>query len=52
MLKAKADQQLQTTEQDLVFYENLIQNINYQINTLVYEIYQLSPEEIAVVEGK
>jgi type I restriction-modification system DNA methylase subunit len=39
------------TERDKTFYENKCATIDRQIDDLVYELYELTPEEIALVEG-
>lgn len=39
------------TERDKTFYESKCANLDRQINNLVYDIYDLTPDEIAIVEG-
>ncbi len=39
------------TERDKTFYENKCATLDRQIDNLVYELYDLTPEEIAIVEG-
>jgi adenine-specific DNA-methyltransferase len=39
------------TERDKTFYENKCATLDRQIDDLVYELYDLTPEEIAIVEG-
>ncbi len=51
MLQAKKQQQTAVTERDKSYLEQKCNNIDTQINDLVYELYGLSEEEIAVVEG-
>jgi adenine-specific DNA-methyltransferase len=51
MITTKTEAETIKTEREKQFYNNLINNLNHQINALVYEMYQLTPEEIAVVEG-
>ena len=40
------------TERDKSFYESKCATLDRQIDSLVYELYDLTPEEIAIVEGK
>lgn len=39
------------SEGDKNFYESKCATIDRQIDDLVYELYELTPEEIAIVEG-
>ena len=39
------------TERNKTFYENKCATLDRQIDNLVYELYELTPEEIALVEG-
>lgn len=50
MLQAKKQQQTAVTERDKSYLEQKCHNIDHQINALVYELYGLNEEEIAVVE--
>ena len=50
MLQAKKRQQTAVTERDKSYLEQKCKNIDTQINALMYELYGLSEEEIAVVE--
>ena len=38
------------SERDKTFYENKCATLDHQIDNLVYELYELTPEEIAIVE--
>ncbi|MEK6278842.1 MAG: TaqI-like C-terminal specificity domain-containing protein [Acidobacteriota bacterium] len=40
------------TERDKTFYENKCASLDRQIDNLVYELYDLTPEEIAIIEGQ
>ena len=51
MLAAKRQLQGARTDSDRRFYENKCAAIDRQIDALVYELYELSPAEIALVEG-
>ena len=37
---------------DKAFYESKCASLDRQIDNLVYELYDLTPEEIAIVEGQ
>jgi adenine-specific DNA-methyltransferase len=52
MITTKTEAENIKTEREEQFYDNLINNFNHQINALVYEMYQITPEEVAVLEGK
>jgi hypothetical protein len=39
-------------ERDKTFYESKCATLDRQIDNLVYELYDLTPEEIAIVEGQ
>ena len=39
-------------EQDQTFYESKCATLDRQIDTLVYELYDLTPAEIAIVESQ
>jgi hypothetical protein len=52
MLSAKIRLQQARTDRDRNFYENKCAMLDHQIDMLVYELYDLSDEEIAVVEGE
>ncbi len=51
MLQAKKDEQNAVTDHDKNFYCNLTQSLDNRINKTVYELYDLTAEEIALVEG-
>ena len=40
------------TERDQTFYESKCATLDRQIDNLVYELYDLTPNEIAIVEGQ
>jgi len=42
---------LSRTERYKTFYENKCATLDRQIDNLVYELYDLTPDEIAIVEG-
>lgn len=52
MLAAKRQLQTARTDSDRNFYENKCAALDRQIDSLVYELYDLTPEEIAIVEGR
>ena len=49
----EAKQQLSSaqTDRDRNYYENKCAQLDTQIDTLVYELYELTADEIALVEG-
>ena len=49
MLEAK--KQLVVARSEGHFYESKCSTLDRQIDSLVYELYDLTPEEIAIVEG-
>jgi hypothetical protein len=51
MLDAKKQFASALTERDKTFYENKCATLDRQIDQLVYELYELTPEEIAIVEA-
>lgn len=51
MLQAKKDEQNAVTDHDKNFYRNLIQSLDNRINKAVYQLYDLTEEEIGLVEG-
>jgi hypothetical protein len=51
MLEAKKQLAAARTERDKSFYESKCATLDRQIDNLVYELYELTPEEIAIVEG-
>ncbi len=51
MLDAKQQLAAAQTERDKSFYESKCATLDRQIDNLVYELYDLTPEEIAMVEG-
>ncbi|HMG76608.1 MAG TPA: hypothetical protein VK582_24240 [Pyrinomonadaceae bacterium] len=50
MLEAKQQLALARSERDQTFYESKCATLDRQIDTLVYELYDLTPEEIEIVE--
>jgi hypothetical protein len=52
MLDAKKKQMESNTERDKSFWENKCNSLDSQIDTLVYELYGLTEEEIKIVEGE
>lgn len=40
-----------STDRDKTFYESKCASLDRQIDELVYELYELTPDEIAIVEG-
>ncbi len=51
MLEAKKQLASARTERDKTSYENKCATLDRQIDELVYKLYELTPEEIAIVEG-
>ena len=51
MLAAKRSLQLSRTRSDQHFYENKCAALDRKIDELVYELYELTTAEIALVEG-
>jgi type I restriction-modification system DNA methylase subunit len=51
MLDAKKQLAGASTDRDKTFYESKCASLDRQIDQLVYELYELTPEEIAIVEG-
>lgn len=51
MLEAKTQLAAAKTERDKTFYESKCATLDRQVDGLVYELYDLTPEEIAVVRG-
>ena len=51
MLEAKEQLAAARSEGDKNFYEGKCATLDRQIDSLVYELYDLTPEEIAMVEG-
>ena len=51
MLEAKELLAKAKTDKDKTYYENKCAALDLQIDRIVYELYGLTPEEIAVVEG-
>jgi adenine-specific DNA-methyltransferase len=51
MLEAKKQLAAARSEGDKNFYESKCATLDRQIDSLVYELYDLTPEEIAIVEG-
>ncbi len=52
MLDAKKHLQAAQTDKDKTFYQDRCNALDRQIDKLVYDLYALTPEEIAIVEGK
>lgn len=52
MLEAKKQLASAKTERDKTFYESKCATLDRQIDNIVYELYELTPEEIAIVEGQ
>jgi hypothetical protein len=50
MLEAKKQLGAARSEGDKNFYESKCATLDRQIDSLVYELYELTPEEIAIVE--
>jgi hypothetical protein len=50
MLEAKKQLAAARSEGDKNFYESKCATLDRQIDSLVYELYDLTPEEIAIVE--
>jgi hypothetical protein len=50
VLAAKKHLQLARSDKDQTFYTNKCHALDRQIDALVYELYNLTPEEIALVE--
>ncbi len=50
MLEAKQQLASARTERDKTFYESKCATLDRRIDDLVYELYDLTPEEIAIVE--
>ncbi len=50
MFEAKNQLAAARTERDKTFYESKCATLHRQIDNLVYELYDLTPEEIAIVE--
>ena len=51
MLEAKKQLAAARSEGDQNFYESKCATLDRQIDSLVYELYDLTPEEVAIVEG-
>ncbi len=51
MLEAKTNLQKARTDKDKTFYQDRCNALDRQIDKLVYDLYELTPAEIAVVEG-
>jgi len=52
MLEAKEQLAAAQTERDKNFYENKCATLDRQIDNLVYKLYDLTPEEVAIVESQ
>jgi len=52
MLEAKQQLAAARSEGDKTFYETKCATLDRQIDNLVYELYDLTPDEIAIVEGQ
>ena len=51
MLEAKQQLAAARSEGDNNFYESKCATLDRQIDSLVYELYELTPEEITIVQG-
>ena len=51
MLKAKKEEQSAQSDHEKNLYKNLTDSLDYKINNLVYKLYNLTPEEIDLVEN-
>lgn len=51
MLKAKKEEQSAQSDHEKNLYKNLTESLDYKINNLVYKLYNLTPEEIDLVEN-
>jgi adenine-specific DNA-methyltransferase len=51
MLETKKQLASAQTERDKTFYESKCATLDRQIDNLVYELYDLTPEEIGIVES-
>lgn len=51
MLKAKKEEQNAQSDHEKNLYKNLTESLDYKINNLVYKLYNLTPEEIDLVEN-
>lgn len=51
MLKAKKEEQNAQSDHEKNLYKNLTDSLDYKINNLVYKLYNLTPEEIDLVEN-
>jgi adenine-specific DNA-methyltransferase len=52
MLDAKLKLSGANTDKDKQFYERFCSSLDSNIDNLVYDLYELTDEEIAIVEGK
>ena len=52
MLDAKKKLNEARTDSDRRFYERLCASLDAQIDELVYELYEITPEERAIIENK
>lgn len=52
MLDAKKHSQAARTDKDKTFYQDRCNALDRQIDKLVYDLYALTPDEIAIIEGK
>lgn len=52
MLEAKKNLQAARSDRDKQFYQDRCGALDRQIDKLVYDLYELTPEEIEIVEGK
>ena len=50
IVEAKKQVASARTERDKTFYENKCATLDRQIDNLVYELYELTPGEIAIIE--
>lgn len=52
MLEAKKQLQTIKTDRDKTYYEYKCADLDHAIDSEVYKLYALTPEEIKIVEGK
>ncbi|HQU92397.1 MAG TPA: hypothetical protein PLK77_08880, partial [Pyrinomonadaceae bacterium] len=52
MIEAKKTLADARTDKDREFYERYCENLDSQIDDLVYQLYDITPEERKIIEGK
>jgi adenine-specific DNA-methyltransferase len=52
IVEAKQRQADATTDRDIQFYDRRVADLDRQIDELVYELYGLTEEEVALIEGR